>query len=179
MKRVHYALGVAGLAPAAAGLLAPTAHAATDAGAHALKPTGKTVSLRHVGAPASARFAEPTTSTSSVVSGSILTGCRGHTRTAKHNSNFGIQYYYTPNGNSTCVGTVSGWHAGGGDWKMTASVDASGGRATFNCGTHYFSCIIHIRSEFRNFSNVCTAWYDGGTFKGRICRSPIPGGNYG
>jgi hypothetical protein len=183
VKRVHYALGVAGLAPAAAGLLAPTAHAATDAGAHALRPTGKTVSLRHIGAPANVRSAHPA-STSSVSSGlpsgSVIANfCSARTRTAKHNSKFGIQYYYTPDGHSTCIGTVSGWHAGGGLWKMMISVEADGAKAIYKCGTHHFSCILHINSDFPNFSRVCEAWYAGGTFKGRICRSPIPGGSFG
>jgi hypothetical protein len=50
MKKVRYAIGALGAVPAL-GLLAPAANAATAA-THAPKPAGKTVSLRHAGAPA-------------------------------------------------------------------------------------------------------------------------------
>jgi hypothetical protein len=155
VKKVRYALGVAGLAPVAAGMLAPAAHAATaDTATYAQGATGKTVSL-------------------------AATGCTGHTRTAKHTNLFGIQYYYTVNGQNTCVGTVAGWHGNPGNWEMKVYVDFDNIAAIYNCGKHTHSCTIGIHSTFYHFSRICEYWYSGATNKGGICRSPIPGGSYG
>lgn len=173
MKKVRYALGAAGLAPAALGLALPAAAgAATHAATHAARPAGKTVSLRHT------RMAGPGHA-------AVDSSCTGSVSTWKSKGTsageFFIIYWYKSGGDSTCVGTVHGTFS-----KATANIFGdvriyhSGGKLApygGDCSPGAKSCTAVVRRWIPDLSSVCVEWTNRktGTKVGGICRDPIPG----
>jgi hypothetical protein len=104
VKKVRYLAGIAGLAPAAAGMLLPaTANAATNAAAH----TAGHAAAAHQPARSAAG-----TKTVSLRPGAVpAAGCGGKDGANEFaSSNGGTQvseiFWYTPDGGLTCIGTV-------------------------------------------------------------------------
>jgi hypothetical protein len=111
MKRVRYVLGAAGLAPIAAGLAAPAAHAATVPSSATSQ--GKVVSLHHTGMQRISRQAATATtaaSSSAATSPQITAaGCHGNTKVKIPQSGHvkGKLWYANNYDDSyTCIGTV-------------------------------------------------------------------------
>jgi len=156
MKTVRYAMAVAGLAPAAAGLMAPNAPASPAQAAHPSEVGGKTVSLIP------------------------LASCTGSQYSGKVKGNLATEWYwFATNGlYQECVGTVQGsyngflvdrfpyyfrvriWHDS--DLKYSRLLSATTENAVEGDGVHAFFSIP---------AKVCTAWisYSGTTVAGPVC----------
>jgi hypothetical protein len=108
MKRVCYVLGAAGLAPIAAGIAAPAAHAAVVP--PSLTSRGKVVSLHHTGMHKIAGTAAVVTGSSGATSPAITAaGCHGNTEVniGKDGHVKGrLWYANSVTDSSTCIGTV-------------------------------------------------------------------------
>jgi hypothetical protein len=152
MKRIHYVLGAAGLAPIAAGLAAPAAHAANvPSGAIS---RGKVVSLHHTGmqgisrqataatlAAVTSSSATTTTSASATTSpAATAAGCHGNTRVLipKDGHVKGRLWYKNgPFDSYTCIGTVdASLYYANSDCKW---VDVSAG--TYSRDLHNYSTV--------------------------------------
>lgn len=160
MKRVCYTVGAIGLAPIAAGLIAPNIAMASSKALDAPQARTKTVSLHAITAAAPD------------------VGCTGLSATGWINSSQGhakMRFWYTSGVTSTCIGTVEGhnnmrvpqeywrvriWHNG-----VVKSHSSVFGTSSPAAGFHH---------SFTNAVKVCAAWVNSRTGSNElppICRS--------
>ncbi len=102
-KKVRYAAGAVGAAVPAFGLMVPAA-AAAAVPAHKPAVSRKTVALHP-------RILAAASSTSSGAATGACTGSRQVVKTNKHYSD--MRFWWTPEGNTVCIGTVKGYDADG------------------------------------------------------------------
>jgi hypothetical protein len=158
MKKVCYAIGAAGLAPLAAGLIAPSTATASSNAVHAPKAGTKTVSLNPVRAVVPAA------------------GCTGFYSTGwlySTGGNIDMRFWYTPaSNNNTCIGTVEGnnYHPMPQEiWRVRVW---HGTTLEYQSFSGNFHPAKGIHGLFPNGVQVCTAWIKSGTstiVQGPVC----------
>jgi hypothetical protein len=165
MKKVRYAIGALGVAPAL-GLMMPTTTTATHALQSSGRPATKTVSLKPVIAAA---------------------GCTGHLPASKTTSSGShiqsIKYWYTlntPVAGSLCIGTVEGdWVGLFGylNYKIVQHTYQSGISVSHHSKIQFSPKVafgVHLQDFAPNATKVqeCLHWYGAATVDiGHVCKN--------
>lgn len=150
MKKVRYALGVAGITPAL-GMMIPTVGLNPVQPAAKAKPA-KTVSLRGREAP--------------------LVGCTGGTNYFANLAGRGWGFWYTRHGAKTCIGTVSGVDSVRSDTSWRIRVYEGTGKTrvvnkTQNTSVSHYG----VHQSLTDPVQVCVAFMDHGTIGWNPCHS--------
>ncbi len=155
MKKVRLALGAAGLAPAAVALVGMPTTPAVAAPTHQVSARGQSKTVRLTSGPA--------------VNGHVLASgsCTGGTGVKKYSSYGWQEFWFTPHGNSFCIGTIKRhfstsirsntklryriWRNNTMQLSHVQDITAGGPGKNYSDGVHH---------SFYETTSVCTAVYN-------------------